>query len=78
MTVDAGPRQRRRLSRDDWVAEATEVLASHGLSAVAVEPLAERLGVTKGSFYAHFANRDELVAACPRTVHGVPDAMLRS
>jgi AcrR family transcriptional regulator len=63
MTVDAGPRHRRRLGRDDWVAEATEVLASHGLSAVAVEPLAERLGVTKGSFYAHFANRDELVAA---------------
>jgi AcrR family transcriptional regulator len=63
VTVDAGPRQRRRLSRDDWIVEATEVLASHGLSAVAVEPLAERLGVTKGSFYAHFANRDELVGA---------------
>ena len=53
--------QRRRLTREDWVAEATEVLATRGLSAVAVEPLAERLGVTKGSFYAHFANRDELV-----------------
>ena len=55
--------QRRRLTREDWVAEATEVLASRGLSAVAVEPLAEHLGVTKGSFYAHFANRDELVGA---------------
>ena len=54
---------RRRLTRDDWVEEATEVLASDGLAAVAVEPLAERLGVTKGSFYAHFANRDELVEA---------------
>ena len=55
--------QRRRLTRGDWVEEATEVLAAQGLSAVAVEPLAERLGVTKGSFYAHFANRDELVEA---------------
>lgn len=33
------------------------------MSAVAVEPLAERLGVTKGSFYAHFASRDELIEA---------------
>lgn len=54
---------RRRLSRADWVEKATEVLASEGLSAVAVEPISEQLGVTKGSFYAHFANRDELVAA---------------
>lgn len=55
--------ERRRLTRVDWVEEATEALASRGLAAVAVEPLAERLGVTKGSFYAHFANRDELVGA---------------
>jgi len=54
---------RRRLSRADWVEMATEVLASEGLPAVAVEPISERLGVTKGSFYAHFANRDELVGA---------------
>jgi AcrR family transcriptional regulator len=45
------------------VEEATEVLAVHGLVAVAVEPISERLGVTKGSFYAHFSSRDELVAA---------------
>ena len=62
MTMDTRE-HRRRLTREDWVAEATEVLATQGLSAVAVEPLAERLGVTKGSFYAHFANRDELVGA---------------
>jgi AcrR family transcriptional regulator len=34
-----------------------------GLAAVAVEPLARTLGVTKGSFYAHYRNRDELVDA---------------
>lgn len=54
---------RRRLSRVDWIEEATEVLATHGLAALAVEPIAERLGVTKGSFYSHFATRDELVEA---------------
>jgi AcrR family transcriptional regulator len=34
-----------------------------GLGAVAVEPLAERLGTTKGSFYWHFKDRDSLIQA---------------
>ena len=33
------------------------------MAAVAVEPLAVRLGATKGSFYWHFANRDALLQA---------------
>src|SRR5258708_7678611 len=54
---------KRRLSRDDWTAAALDAIAEGGLAAVAVEPLAVRLGVTKGSFYAHFASRDELIEA---------------
>jgi AcrR family transcriptional regulator len=38
-------------------------MAERGLSGVAVEPLAARLGTTKGSFYWHFANRDALIGA---------------
>ncbi len=38
-------------------------MAAGGLSAVAIEPLARQLGVTKGSFYWHFANRDALIEA---------------
>jgi AcrR family transcriptional regulator len=34
-----------------------------GLAAVGVEPLAVRLGATKGSFYWHFKNRDALLEA---------------
>ena len=34
-----------------------------GLAAIAVEPIAARLGATKGSFYWHFANRDALIEA---------------
>lgn len=53
----------RRLSRADWTAAALGALAQGGLAAVAIEPLAARLGTTKGSGYWHFANRADLVTA---------------
>lgn len=46
---------------DAWVAEATRVLATAGPDAVRVEALAARLGVTKGGFYWHFADRGALL-----------------
>jgi AcrR family transcriptional regulator len=54
---------RRRLTRDDWAAAALAAISEGGLAAVAVEPLAARLGTTKGSFYWHFDNREALLAA---------------
>jgi AcrR family transcriptional regulator len=56
----------RQLTAADWIAAATDVLVTDGMSAVAVEPLAERLGTTKGSFYHHFDSRDALIAAALR------------
>lgn len=49
------------LHRDAWLKKALDVLFSHGISSVKVEILARELGVTKGSFYWHFKNRDELL-----------------
>ncbi|MFE3201185.1 TetR/AcrR family transcriptional regulator [Embleya sp. NPDC055664] len=54
---------RRTLSREDWARAALEAMREGGLGAVAVEPLAERLGTTKGSFYWHFKDRDSLIQA---------------
>jgi len=51
------------LSREAWVKAAANLIAQEGVKAVAVEPLAIVLGVTKGSFYWHFKNRDELIHA---------------
>jgi AcrR family transcriptional regulator len=59
----ARPRERRTLTRADWIGTAVEALARDGLRAVAVEPLAERLGATKGSFYWHFRDRNALLQA---------------
>jgi AcrR family transcriptional regulator len=52
-----------RLSADDWASAALDLIAEQGVAAVAVEPLARRLGVTKGSFYWHFPSREALLVA---------------
>ena len=54
---------RRLLGRDAWTDAALHGLASGGLAAISVEHLAKALGVTKGSFYWHFEDRDALVRA---------------
>ena len=51
------------LTRDDWISGAWDMLGVYGLDGVRVEPLARRLGVTKGSFYWHFKDRQQLVEA---------------
>jgi AcrR family transcriptional regulator len=52
-----------RLTKDDWTAAALDALAEGGVAAVAIEPLAARLGATKGSAYWHFPNREALLSA---------------
>jgi AcrR family transcriptional regulator len=51
----------RQLSRSDWLAAALKALEKGGLGAVKVLPLAAALGVSRGSFYWHFRNHDDLV-----------------
>jgi len=55
--------RRESLSAADWSEAALVALARGGLAAVAVEPLAKELGATKGSFYWHFADRNELLVS---------------
>ena len=52
-----------QLSREAWIEAALARWPSGGLDAIAVEPLATRLGTTKGSFYWHFKDRADLVIA---------------
>ena len=56
-----GKTVKQTLHRDVWLKQALDVLFSHGISSVKVENLARELDVTKGSFYWHFKNRDELL-----------------
>jgi len=45
-----------RLAVDDWIQAGYSVLAEEGIKALKVDRLCSRLGVTKGSFYWHFAD----------------------
>jgi AcrR family transcriptional regulator len=47
--------------RADWIEEGLRALGDGGPDAVRVEPLAKTLGLTKGSFYWHFDDRQALL-----------------
>jgi AcrR family transcriptional regulator len=51
------------LTADAWTRAAAASLATDGVDAVRVERLASQLGVSKGSFYWHFADRQALLAS---------------
>ena len=54
---------RTQLDRKEWIEAATEVLAEQGMEGMRVEVLAKSFGVTKGSFYWHFKDRQDLFDA---------------
>lgn len=53
--------ERPRLTPEAWIDAATEVLVDQGIDHVRVDVLAGQLGVTRGSFYWHFRDRDDLL-----------------
>lgn len=57
----AAGKDRGRLGPEDWCRAALIAFGEEGEGGFAVERLARRLGVTKGSFYWHFDSRTELV-----------------
>lgn len=52
---------KKTFDRAAWLKKALDVLFSHGIAHVKVEVLARELDVTKGSFYWHFKNREDLL-----------------
>jgi AcrR family transcriptional regulator len=52
-----------KLGKREWVRAGLTALADGGVDAVRVERLAVAMAVTKGSFYWHFKDRGELLAA---------------
>jgi AcrR family transcriptional regulator len=49
----------RRLKPEDWIRAAIEGLLKRGVKGLRIAHLARELGVTPGSFYWHFRDREE-------------------
>lgn len=47
---------RERLTKQDWIKQGLWSLAAEGAGALKVGAMADRLGVSRGSFYWHFAD----------------------
>lgn len=52
-----------RLTRTDWLVAARDALITEGKDALKIERLAKKLDVTRGGFYWHFRDRDDLLDA---------------
>lgn len=51
------------MAREDWIRAAIRAFRSGGRGAVRVDVLAKESGISRGSFYHHFADRAELLDA---------------
>jgi AcrR family transcriptional regulator len=62
-TVMYGVIVTEQLSANDWLDQGLRTLAKSGFTALKAEPLAKAMGVSRGSFYWHFADVDAFHAA---------------
>ena len=60
-----------QLSAKDWLDQGLKALASRGFTALKAEPLAKAMGVSRGSFYWHFADIGAFHAAILARWHEV-------
>jgi AcrR family transcriptional regulator len=56
-------KRKTRSTRQEWIIAAFEILIESGIASVTVDRIAERIGVSRGSFYHFFSDRDELLQA---------------
>ena len=57
-----GGRKRKRLRKEEIVAEATRLFAERGYEGASMGDLAERVGLRKASLFHHFPSKDVLYA----------------
>lgn len=55
--------EKKQLTRDNWLDAAAGEIASGGFGQLRVLTLAKKLGVTRGSFYWHFRDHEDLVVS---------------
>lgn len=74
-----GPPPLREEGREKWIMAAWNSIGRAGFEPVRIEPLAKELSISKGSFYWHFADRQDLIDALINrwlNLWELPDALL--
>lgn len=59
----AGERAIKSFSREEWLEQALDAVSRAGGAKLRIDSLVRELGVTKGSFYWHFKNREDFVVS---------------
>ena len=62
-TSDTTTTPHRDRGPNKWLAAAVATLIAEGIDAVRIDRLARRLRITRGSFYHHYEDRDDLLRA---------------
>jgi AcrR family transcriptional regulator len=70
MKTETLPRavRKRERTRSELVAAAERLVAERGIDALSIDDITEAADVAKGTFYTHFADKDELAAAIARLI----------
>jgi len=74
MSRDAVPKKRisrdetKQRTREALVSAATRLFAERGFDAPSLDDICDRAGFTRGAFYVHFRDRDDLVTAVVQRV----------
>lgn len=56
-------KETKRLTKTDWLEAGLAVLGQKGAGGVRIDAICKKLGVTKGSFYWHFQDREDLMTS---------------
>jgi AcrR family transcriptional regulator len=55
-------KKRKRVSKDQWLSAALDMLETGGVNNVRVERIAAKLSISKSGFYWHFKDRRDLLS----------------
>jgi AcrR family transcriptional regulator len=69
--MSQGTKMKDQLSAKDWLDQGLKALARKGFTALKADPLAKAMGVSRGSFYWHFADVGAFHAALLKHWHEV-------
>ncbi len=56
----------KNLSRKEWLEKALSIVSREGAAKLRINNLVAEVGVTKGSFYWHFKDREDFVRSLDR------------